>query len=400
MSITIRAILDSEIDQFRASLLAVFGFDPATDPTGTERVRALLDLGRTYCAFDGDQLVASAGAFTFDLSIPGAIVPMGGLTMVTVRPTHRRRGILRGIIAAHLADVSAHHEPLSGLWASEGGIYGRFGYGVAAEADELRFTIQGEVAPGRELDEVRLLSDGEAPRELPAIYERARAERPGMFSRTTDWWHYRRFSDRADIRKGRSPRMHVITQRDGKPTGYVVYRQLLAFDEGTAAGQLDIEELVAIDARAEASLYRFAASVDLFPKVSFWNAPTDALLPWLVPDRRAVVRKRRTDTLWLRVSDVARALAARRYEVDGALSLQIDARTYKLTVEHGVARCELSDERPQLALSVAALSTIFMGNTAPSTLARAGLIAGEAPAIAHADRMFRWPTAAWCPEIF
>lgn len=401
MTITIRAIGDHEIEAFRSTLFTVFGFDPSVDPEGAERVRALLDLRRTYCAFEGDLLVGTSGAFSFDVSVPGAIVPMAGLTMVTVRPTHRRRGILSAMISAHLSDVHERGEPLSGLWASEGGIYGRFGYGVAAEGEELKF-----VAPGDQMvcslpcDELQPLDDAQAARELPAIYERARRARAGMFSRNEAWWRYRRFSDRADLRKGRSPRMHVLCLRDGVPTGYVVYRLQLGYEEGTAAGQVDVEELVAEDSRAEHTLLRFVANIDLFPRVAWWNAPPDCVLPWMLRNHRAAARKRRIDTLWLRLCDVPRALSARRYRHDGVLRVAVDDCTFELAVEQGTARCSRVDLEPQLRLSLRTLGCLYLGATAPSLLARAGLIEASERDLAEADKLLLWPIAPWCPEIF
>ncbi|HVK77608.1 MAG TPA: GNAT family N-acetyltransferase [Kofleriaceae bacterium] len=408
--LTVRAIDDDEVDRFRANLMGVFGYDPEADPHGSERFRALVDLRRTYCAFDGADLVATAAAFELGLSVPGGLVAMGGLTMVTVRPTHRRRGILRALIARHLDDVRGRGEPVSGLWASEGSIYGRFGYGVAAESDVLAIAPRPGFAHGRPVDEVAQLDDAEAADVLPRVYAAALRVRPGMFTRSAAWWRHRRFADRPDVRNGRSPRTHVVCRRGGEATGYVVLRQKLAFEPGgMAAGTLDVEELVALDGTAEATLWRYVHEVDLFPKVACWNAPVDALAPWLASDRRSITRARRADTLWLRLCDVGAALAARAYAADGALRLEVvdpfgangpGASTVALVVEGGVARCEPATGAADLSLELSALGSVYLGGVAPSVLARAGLIRGAAAAVARADRMFAWPVAPWCAEVF
>ena len=56
------------------------------------------------------------------------------MTWVGVLPTHRRRGLLSGLMTRQLADVRAEGRPVAALWASEGGIYGRYGYASAAWA--------------------------------------------------------------------------------------------------------------------------------------------------------------------------------------------------------------------------------------------------------------------------
>ncbi len=54
----------------------------------------------------------------------------------------------------------------------------------------------------------------------------------------------------------------------------------------------------------------------------------------------------------------------------------------------------------ELELELSTLAAIYLGGTAPSLLARAGLIRGDEDAIARADRLFAWPVAPWCPEPF
>lgn len=404
--LTVRAIEDHEIDEFRSTLDDVFAADLVGDAQGVERLRALLDRRRTYCAFDGDRMVATGGAFEMQLAVPGGVVPMGGLTMVTVRPTHRRRGILRAIVAAHLADVRARGEPLSGLWASEASIYGRFGYGIAVEGDEIALSSPPGVQVVGARDEILQIDEREAGRVLPEIYAEALTARPGLFARSPAWWQHRRLSDRPEARKGRRARSFIIARRGATPTGYAMLRQQLAFEEGVPAGAIEIEEMVALDGSAETSLWRYLTNIDLFPKVSWWNAPVDSVLRWVSANPRAARRRRRLDTLWLRICDVGAALRGRAYGADGLLRLSVSEpgqpapSTWELAVEGGVGRCTPTSAEPDLRLSVAALGSIYLAGTAPSVLASAGAISGHPVALARADRMFAWSVAPWCPEIF
>ncbi len=408
--LTVRAITEAELPAVMACVLDVFGSDPAADPQVLERMRALVPVPRTFAAFDGAALVATASAYSLALTVcGGAIVPTGGLTIVTVRPTHRRRGLLRRLIAAHLADSRARGEAMSGLYASDGSIYGRFGYGVAVESDELA-VVAGDglidASAGAGLGLVGL-GDDEALATLPAIYAAACAQRPGMYARSLDWWRWRRIADRPFARRGRSPRRHVVVRGAGGDRGYVVYRQQLAFDDGRPAGSVDVEELVALDADAEAALWRHVTTLDLFPRVSVANAAVDCPLPWLASDYRRVVRRRRVDTLWLRIDDVAAALGARRYADDGAVMFALgdeqgvaDAATWRLVVEDGVAACAPTTGAADVTLDRATLGSLYLGGVRAAALAQAGRITGQPAAIALLDRMFAWPVAPWCAEQF
>lgn len=406
--IDIRPVRDEEIGPWRAAIMETFGADPAQDPLGEERFRALLDPARLFGAFDRGQVVATAGGFDFQLTVPGGSVPMSGLTMVAVRPTHRRRGLLRALIAEHLAAARAHGDAISGLWASEATIYGRFGYGVAVEGDALTFNatgasvripraVDGGTPTADHGDRVEFASEEVAARDMPPVFERAK--RPGFFSRTPAWWRYRRVLDRPETRAN-GTRRFILARRGDTPVGYLLFRQRLTWEgPGQPAGALEIEELVAVDARAEASLWSFVAGVDLFPRVSWPNAPTDCLLPALLDDRRRAQR-RRIDSVWLRPCDLTRTLAARTYGDDDALVLGVEGETVALTSDGGVSRCESTDAAPDLVLDRPALGAIYLGTFAPSWLARTGRISGRPEALARADRMFVSSAAAWCPEIF
>jgi len=403
MALEIRTITDDEVPQFHATLMATFGNDANdADPHGAARLRALVPTSQAWAAFDRGQVVATAATFDHQLGVPGGgSLPMAGLTMVTVRPTHRRRGLLSALLQRHLDDARARGFASSGLWASEAGIYGRFGYGIAAHGDAIEIVDAPTVtvAAGRELDEVAWLEEPQARALLPAIYARATAQRPGALRRSEVWWRERRFLEAPYVRAGASRRRHVVARRDGELVGYVAYRQRGGFAAGASDGKVEISELVAVDPRAEATLWRYALAVDLFPRVTWWNAPVDDTLAWLVPDPRRVQR-RRTDTLWLRIDDVAATLAARRYEADGTLRLAIDATTWQLVVEDGHGRVTATAGAPEVRLTRQALGAAYLGGVPLTQLARAELAHGDPAALATADRLFHSAIAPWCPEVF
>lgn len=397
----IRPIADSEAEVFRDCVLTTFGGDHEDDPAGAARVRALVPPGRAWAAFDAGTVVATAASFALTLGIPGGTLAMAGLTMVSVRPSHRRRGLMRALIRLHLEDARARGEPIGGLWASEATIYGRFGYGVAAEGDELEIETPGlEItAAAGDGDAYEWLDEAAARARLPAIYARAIADRPGALHRSEVWWRERRFLEAPFLREGASLRRHVVARRDGDAVGYVVYRQRDEFDNGKPSGTTEIVELIAVDARAEASLWRFVLGIDLFPTATWANAPVDTTLPWIVSDRRQISRSR-NDTLWLRIDDVATTLAARRYQIDGELRFAVGAQTWQLEVDGGHARCTPVDAAPELRFELAALGSVVLGGVPVGLLARAGTVTGAADAAARAERLFAWPVAPWCPEVF
>ena len=109
-----------------------------------------------HAAFEDGQIVGGAGAFPFELSVPGGSLPCAGVTAVGVHPTHRRRGVLRSMMDTQLRDVHERGEPIAALWASEETIYGRFGYGIAS----LGGRAEGAARVGRVRRAARARRDG------------------------------------------------------------------------------------------------------------------------------------------------------------------------------------------------------------------------------------------------
>src|SRR5262249_49679183 len=114
----------------------------------------------------------------------------------------------------HHDDARNRRFAVSGLWASETTIYGRFGYGIAAYSDvyDIANTPTLRIAD-RAFDDLEWIEEPAAREMLPAVYARAIAERPGAMRRTAAWWRERRFQETGWARAGASKRRHVIARR-------------------------------------------------------------------------------------------------------------------------------------------------------------------------------------------
>src|SRR5579863_5523810 len=103
MSLQFRSISVEEVEAFQRSMGVAFGFDPT--PEMFERFRNAFEHDRLRAAVDGKQIVATFGALTVRMAVPGNAVPAAGTTVITVLPSHRRQGVLRTLMTEHLAEV-------------------------------------------------------------------------------------------------------------------------------------------------------------------------------------------------------------------------------------------------------------------------------------------------------
>jgi predicted acetyltransferase len=406
MAWEIRATRD--LDEFKRAVGAIghyFGGWP-TDDESTQRFAANLPLERMHAAFDGDRIVGGAGAFPFELTVPGGTVRCGGVTVVGVLPTHRRRGILTAMMRAQLEDIRARGEPIAALWASEEVIYRRYGYGMASLSSEMSLPsgYTGLREPPHEGATVRLVPLDSARDVLAAVYERVRLRTPGMFARTDTWWETRNLSDPPERRQGGGEKNVLVLELDGEPAGYALYRIHTKFESGASAGHVDVIEAVADGPVATRELWRVLLDMDWKATLKAYLLPIDhPLLQQLRYPRRMQLRV--GDGLWVRLVDLGPALAARAYGDDGAVVLEVeDAFLPENSGRWRIAggKVERTDEKADLALDVGELGAAYLGGFTFGELVRAGSVRElKEGGAARADAVFSTSTPKpWCPEIF
>jgi predicted acetyltransferase len=402
----VRIINESDIDGFIAVLEHAFGFE--LKPENRDHFVKEFELDRLLAAFDGDHIVGTGGAFSFDLTVPGGTVGCGGTTVIAVLPTHRRRGVLTDMMRFHLDEVAGRGEPVAALWASEAPIYGRFGYGVAARFHRTKLDKSRISFPRSPLGSgtIRILDVDGARGVLPEFYERLRPIRPGFLTRGENRWDGVHFHDPPEWRDGGTPKRFAVYEEADEVLGYVFYRQHEKWEGGLAANRVAVGAMHALTPAAEEGLWRYLLSIDLVAKVESWNTDPSSILPDVVADSRRVEQVI-SDGLWVRVLEVPAALEARRYQIEGRLVLEVAdpfrgsaAGTFALEGGPDGATCEPSTEPPDLRLDVRELGSAYLGGLTFSQLARAGLVEGSPDALAAADLMFGWTIAPWCPEVF
>jgi predicted acetyltransferase len=368
-----------------------------------DRFTQVMPLDRMHAAFDGDEIAGGAGVFAFDFSVPGNSLPCAGVTVVGVYPTHRRRGALRALMDAQLRDIHERGEPLAALWASEETIYGRFGYGLASWVGEL--TVPREwnafAEPLERRGRVRFVERDEAASLLPPVWERMRAQRPGMFARSDVWWTLRTL--RVPDEEKANPKRIVVLELDGVVEAYAIYKSAMKFEEGIADSTLEVTEAIGTTAQATAELWRFLLDIDWQSKVHTTLAPPDHPLFFLLASPRRA-KYRMGDGLWVRLVDVGAALSGRVYIGEGAVVLEV--RDAVCPWNEGRWRvsadgAERVDSDADIELDVSALGSASLGAVSFGQL-RAGLRLRELTegAVERADVLFAWRPLPWCPEIF
>ncbi len=377
-------------------------FGAALRPDAERTERMIVPEGRMHVATENGAIVGSGGAFEFELTVPGGPVRAAGVTVVGVLPTHRRRGVLRGLMRAQLEDVHARGEPLAVLWASEGGIYGRFGYGLASVCGDIALarTHAAFVRPVEWPEPARLVDAAAALELFPAVYDRVRVVTPGMFARSAEWWQKRTLADADWRRDGGGELAYAVLQRNGEPEAYALYRLNLAYDEGVPTGKTVVVEAMGATPEATAAIWRYLLDIDWMATIEASLLPVDHPLFLLLVEQTRM-RFRLGDGLWVRLVDVGAALAARGYAEDGEVIFEVADDFCPWNEGRYALDGSRTTAAPDLRLSVEELGCVYLGGFGFAELARAGRVEEvTAGAVARADALFRTDVKPWCPEIF
>ncbi|MDN5727155.1 MAG: GNAT family N-acetyltransferase [Propionibacteriales bacterium] len=328
------------------------------------------------------QPVATFASYRKTINLGADIVDAHLITDVTVRPTHRRQGILRRQMTDSLTEARDAGLPLAVLTVTEATIYGRFGYAPATFKQDLeidtsvRFKLRDQVGedPGR----VVMMDPVEALPAINTVFADFHATTTGSVERLH---HYQRtlsgawdYSEQAVEKKLRAAIHH---DAHGRPDGYVTYKF-----SGTKS--LDITGFVASSTRAHLALWSFLASIDLVESITMYGAPLDDPLSWAMADRRGCRVKSQRDGLWFRVLDPIAMLTAREWRADDAIVAKINDPlgfadgTFTITTEGQRATVERTDAEPDVTMGVDTLGALGVGGTRVNVLARARAISGEA----------------------
>jgi predicted acetyltransferase len=383
-----------------------------------EEVREHWDFGRVWAALDGERIVGTTRTWATELTVPGGRqLRASAVTGVTVRPTHRRQGLLRRMLAAEHAAARERGEVTVLLYASDYPIYPRFGYGVGCEmatwSVDVSATAFHEAAGGRSGSVDLIPVDAAAAETMRAVFDAWRLGQPGEIWR-------RPITYRADLGLagqawGETWKGFLAVHRadDGTVDGFARYSGEAKWEQRQPRSTLQVGELHGLTSDATVGLLRFLADVDLVSTLKLERrTPTDRL-PWLLTNARAAIPVELGDGLWVKLLDIPAALAARTYESSGSLVLEVLARDegegdatarrvrVALDASPDGVRAEPTERTPDLTIDGAALGAAYLGG---SRLRHAVLARGcdehRAGALAEADRLLACRDAPWCSTFF
>ena len=371
-----------------------------------------MDLQRCLGAFEDDAIVGTYRSFPTRLTVPGgARLAVDAVSAVSVRPTHRRQGILTKMITEDLWRSVDRGEVASILIAAEWPIYGRYGYGPATW--QAKWTLHSRATAFRAapVGTVQVLDALAARQFVPPIYDAYVASQPGAIDRPDHRWDGELGLVDAPGRPKWKGQVAIHRDPAGTPDGYARFHGEENWVDMRPDHRMFVDELHGATPAAELDLWRHLAQMDLTATITAEVRREHEPMQWLLADPRAAQVSGRADFLWVRLLDIEKALAARTYEHDASLVLEVvdvldgkpgpGAGRYRLEVRDGTATCVKTEADADLTIDVRALSAAYLGGTRLVDAMRAdGAVERRPDALRDADQLFRTSDEPWCSTWF
>lgn len=383
---------------------AAFHIDPPADFLD-DVVRPMVEIDRLTGVRDPEpdgSLVGSAAIQSRRMTFPGAGPhPVAAVTYVAVRAGWRRRGILSALMRDQLHGLHERAgEPVAILTASEGVIYGRYGYGRAMDRAEIKLPHGAAFAAGVPTAPVRELDAGTAAARARSLWDRIAPVRPGQLSRTDGIWQAR-FAEHDFMSRGLSQRRWA-----GLPDGVMGYRVRPGWVDRDGQWTVVVTDLIAATPLAHASLWRFLLDLDLTDRVEYPLGWTDDPVQDLLADRRSLSLIP-NDHVWLRIVDLDRAVSLRAYSATVTVHVELvddfcpwNTGSWQLELGPDGGRAVRGTGPGDLRINTRDLAACFLGGTPVARLVAGGLVSGAPEAVHRLGAALAAPIAPWCPEAF
>ena len=393
---------------------------PARGDEQLARTKEGIGYRRTTGVYDdalsvqADWPIATVNSWPAQLTLPGSTpelprtLPSWAISLVTVAPTHRRRGVARDLLEGELRTAAALGVPMAMLTVSESTIYGRFGFAPAAFAadwtiDTRRVRWSGPV-PSTSVGRVEYVGVAQYRDELPALHDRVRLASPGEIDVWPLRWDQLVGVDAPDSDRTKALRAVRYVDEGGVTRGLALFR-LTGGDDDFTKHSVTVERLDAETADADLALWRFLLEHDLTIELKAHLRRPEEPMRWLLGDFRAA-HVDVWEHQYLRVLDVAAVYEARGYVASGSVVFDVTdplgftEGRWLLTVASGTGRIEKisADDRtsPELKLTANELAAIYLGGVSVTTLVGAGRITEVRPgSAAAADALLRVDRAPW-----
>jgi predicted acetyltransferase len=392
-ALTFRTASDSDLDRLVEIHTSAF-----PDPRGhSERRRNFIanplgPLDALWVAIDRGEIVAHAFLFSLRKWLAGSALDVAAIASVGVAPEARGRGVAAKLLLHLHAKADARKASVTMLYAFRQGFYARHGYAPVTSSRLLR--IHPASIPSAWRDDVEIAVRGARSGDRTAIvdaYARAARQSHGWLARPDALWD----GAFADER-----RTWMLATRGKRVVGYAAWS--LVQPQPHAETRMVVHEVATDDDAARRALFgAIGAQRDQVTEIEVQVDARDPLDRALLDADRA---RFGTKTLehaigevsagpMVRLVDVARAVAARRYPSDGVIDIAIDDRPpLRVTIARGRAKASVADRaRSPLVIARGALGAVLYGGLSTSDAARIGAAGADASTLARADVLFATP---------
>jgi predicted acetyltransferase len=380
MSISVRSIEEHELPEFMRVLITAFGAvaTPVDIEQSLSRTGKRAEIDRFIAAFDSERLVGTSLSFVTSITLPGLCdADVAWVLCVTTLPSHRRRGVMRDVMTEQLHRLHGEGVVFAGL-AADVAVYRRFGFGVAAAHLDVTFGSRRELLMPSEWDGTVDFTDEIDVTEMSRLHETWCRSKVGEIACDAAWWES----------PGRQGRGHVVLRNSsGEVEAWAAYRP---------GDVWEVDDFVAVNPQARRALWNVVLGFDAAESIRVRFVPLDDPILAVLDDPMGV-KVELSEGPWLRVLDVAAAIAQRRF----VASISRVIRVHDPILQHNngsfcLASGEATNKAADVELHVADFASAFTGHRSFRQLNDAGLCCATNEVIAELDEAFAVAPSPHC----
>ena len=338
----------------------------------------------------------------FRVNLGGRLVTTNGISMVASSPEVRRRGLVRRLLAQHLADLRDDGVPLSLLYPFQFRFYNRLGWALGGRMLRVKVPPKEFAGYGRPVGRVRQVlhvekddlrpTEGETLASVMAALDK-------VYSQGVGQWGLMAAREEVNWRRnleifGDGGHYVFLWETDaGVPEGYVILRRRKTGD----LVDLYCREMAAVSPDAWRGLFFFLSCHDAHVKHVVMDLPSDHHILELLVD--PLVEGKPVPAPMARAVDVAALVSARGAPADlsGELTLAVDdslapwnAGVFRVRCSGGeVEAAQAADAGPaDVSAPIDVLSQMLVGTRGLDDMLHFGLVtARPGPGLELARRL-------------
>ena len=340
-----------------------------------------------------EKIIASLAVYFMGQWFNGRMVPMAGISLVSVAPEARGKGAAREILTHIISELYSLEIPISALYPATVALYRQVGYEQSGSYCRWELPTNSIQLKEHHLP-IKQISLSDRRIFEPIYHQQAEVNNGNLARHFAIWSRILKPKQEEDI-------YAYLLGSENEPEGYIIFTQNLDKQE-TA---IEIRDSVLLTPAAAKSLWTFLANHRSLIKNVVWKGSSFNPFTLLLPEQTAKMVKQLN---WmLRIINVPLALSKRGYPQELEAELHLDIQDELIAANNGKFCLKVSQGKGEVSIGgkgdfqidIRSLASIYTSFVSPQQQQQLGNLKTTPEALATANLIFSGD-CPWMADFF